>query len=169
MGRPRQRKFKKVSISFPIDLYAKVVAAVDAAPPASMSSWVVEACLTRCIDLDCGSPPANALNPLPTVGTLKFHSEAFAMVVPPLSPAKVEEFKEVVRDQRAAEVAASIPGVQVGIPEFTFVDPAEITARIEFGPKTLAVAAKHVPGWSKWDWAKRLEHLRELKAAAGPA
>lgn len=211
----RPRRFKKASITFPIDLYAKVAAAVEAAPPHSMSSWVVEACraaLPKANDaIMCGfdgpevverrePSPLTAVYATPEFKA-EFHRECFALVSPRLTDSEVLAVEDAIATKAAAsvieklpaEVAAPYPYLQlewsgvpmvypVELPELppaeeqmtelldSFDEPNEVdyeaqSAR-EFGPQVLSAAARSVPGWGKWDWKQRLEHLRELKAAA---
>lgn len=74
----------------------------------------------------------------------------------------------------AADIAASIPGVRLGIPEPpTIAEPFEVEdeyseegAIQEFGRKILMDASRGLPWWRKADWRKRIETLREMKDAA---
>lgn len=177
----RPRRFKKVSVSFPIDLYLKVAAIVEGAAPHSMSSWVVEACRAK-LPLQreiSGRALMNELFPGPTVleahiyeerikQDIGFHREAYALASPRLTDNEALAVTDAIADKAAAQVEP-LPLKSASWPEYMAVDPdaaAQELARREFGPQVLSAAARSVPGWGKWDWKQRLEHLRELKAAA---
>lgn len=82
---------------------------------------------------------------------------------------------------RASDIAARIPGVQVGVDPGTEertefhssgepveeVDEFEQRSYHEFGLKPVAVASVCVRGWGKKSWRERYEFLRDEKERAG--
>lgn len=196
----RPRRFKKVSVSFPIDLYLKVDAAVKAAAPHGMSSWIAEACRAALPkpkplnapgwDDPCGVFTEQAeTRGAASAQVPEFHREAFVLVAPRLTDAQVP-IDRAPREPMVGEGIANMlnrgedptgnaeppPPTAAKFPAFeALMDNLESSlpeaaaqelARREFGPQVLAAAARSVAGWGKWDWKQRLEHLRELKAAA---
>ena len=141
---------KGVTVRFADILYRRVVADVEKRKQEnrkfSISDWLIEAAREK---LD--GPPEPA-------GTMAIHRNVFTAPAPRRS---------------AAELAASIPGVRLGIPE----PPEEVVeldgepdweaeCRREFTPKVLAEAARSLRWWNKADWKKRLEGLREMRERA---